>query len=101
DKLQHFFGSAFLTYAFESQDVAARFGEFVEMEEERFIVEGSLDQRDIRANIQGQGFGFHLLSDPAALPSRFLEKVEQTESVKRGCVPDNPDTAISSFMEER
>jgi hypothetical protein len=101
DKLQHFFGSALLTYAFESCDVAARVGEFVELEEDRFIVEGSLDQRDIRANTQGQRFGFRLLSNPAVLPSEFLGKVEHRPDSERGCVPGELYNSISSFTEER
>ena len=73
DKLQHFFGSAFLTYLFESSEVAERFGTFVEMGEEAFIVDGVLDERDFRANKQGEEFGLRLLEDGHACPSSFLK----------------------------
>ena len=72
DKLQHFFGSAFLTYVFESTEVADRFGTFVEKGEDAFIVGGVLDDRDFRANRQGAAFGLRLLQDESARPSLFL-----------------------------
>jgi hypothetical protein len=72
DKLQHFFGSAFLTYVLESRTGADRIGEFVEWGEERFIVDGVNDDRDRRANWQGQQFGLKLMEDPDARPSDFL-----------------------------
>jgi hypothetical protein len=72
DKLQHFFGSAFLTCFLESQAGADRIGEFVEWGEERFIVDGVNDDRDRRANWQGQQFGLTLMEDPDARPSVFL-----------------------------
>jgi len=73
DKLQHFFGSAFLTYFLESYEAAERVGWFVEFGEERFIVGGALDARDSRANKQGQEFGLQLLGNEAEKPSRFLQ----------------------------
>jgi hypothetical protein len=72
DKLQHFFGSAFLAYLVESLDAADRVGEFVEWGEERFIVGGVSDDRDRRANREGEQFALHLLVDGAARPSTFL-----------------------------
>lgn len=72
DKLQHFFGSALLTYLTESPAAAERAGEFVEWGEGQFIVGGVYDERDLRANRQGQQFALRLLADPAALPSRSL-----------------------------
>jgi hypothetical protein len=72
DKLQHFFGSALLTYLFESRDAAARVGEFIEMYEGRIIVGGVLDERDYRANLQGQEFGIGLLEDKSLRPLPFL-----------------------------
>jgi hypothetical protein len=72
DKLQHFFGSAFLTYLFESRAVAERVGAFVEWGEDKFIVDGVLDERDERANNQGQEFGLHLLRGGSLPPSRFM-----------------------------
>ena len=73
DKLQHFLGSAFLAFVFESGDAAMNFGEFVEQEEEAFIVGGINDNRDLRADRQGQRFGIALLDDNHRLPSEFLK----------------------------
>ncbi|MBI1806174.1 MAG: hypothetical protein HYR76_03870 [Ignavibacteria bacterium] len=73
DKLQHFFGSTFLTFVFESRQPAERIGDFIEQGEDAFIVDGVLDDRDIRANRQGQEFGLALLDDNHRLPSDFLK----------------------------
>lgn len=72
DKLQHFFGSAALTLLFGSAGPAEDFGEFVEVGEDAFIVEGKTDVRDRRTNRQGQAFGEALLDDIHRLPSEFL-----------------------------
>jgi hypothetical protein len=72
DKLQHFFGSAFLTAITESPEEADRFGLDIELGEELFIVGGVNDARDVRANRQGQRFGVRLLVDSGALPSGFF-----------------------------
>ena len=72
DKLQHFFGSAFLAALSESAESADRFGLFIEWGEELFIVGGVDDDRDVRANRQGQRFGLCLLSDSGVRPSRFF-----------------------------
>ena len=72
DKLQHFFGSAFLTYTFESRDAAQRIGDFIEWGEDKVIVDGALDERDFRANRQGQEFGLALFSDKRAKASSFI-----------------------------
>jgi len=72
DKLQHFFGSAFLTAISESAEGADRFGLLIEQEEELIIVGGVNDQRDVRANRQGQRFALRLLSDPETRPSLFI-----------------------------
>ena len=74
DKLQHFFGSALLTFLTESPDAAERVGLFVEWGERLFIVGGVYDERDLRANRQGQRFARRLLADPAALPSVSLQE---------------------------
>jgi hypothetical protein len=87
DKLQHFFGSAFITYAFESPETAGRFGDFVEHGEDALIIGGVLDERDIRANRQGQLFGAALLDDNKRYPSDFLRAV---------IVSAPRDTSISS-----
>jgi hypothetical protein len=97
DKLQHFFGSAFLSYTFESPGVSERIGEFIEWGEDKFVVEGALDERDNRANRQGQRFGLWLLSDDSVRPSRFL----RVPVSYRGCAPGEHNDLMSSFMEER
>jgi len=76
DKLQHFFGSAFLTYITESPETGERFGEFIEKGEEAFIIGGANDERDLRADRQGQMFGFTLLTNCKTYPSRFLSFVQ-------------------------
>lgn len=75
DKLQHFFGSAFLAFITESREAAQRVGDFVEWGEERFVVDGATEALDIRANHQGQMFGLALLNDPDCRPSAFLVAV--------------------------
>ena len=87
DKLQHFFGSAFLTFTSESPGTAERFGDFVEQGEEAFIIGGVLDERDFRANRQGQLFGAALLDDNRRYPSDYL----------RPAVASPPPGDLSSF----
>lgn len=72
DKLQHFFGSALLAYLFDSGDLVDRVGEFIEWGEERFIVGGVLDERDLEANRRGRSFGLRLGQGPDVQPSFFL-----------------------------
>lgn len=72
DKLQHFFGSAFLTYVTESDGAAERMGSFIEWGEDLFIVGGVSDPRDLRANAEGRDFARALLDDPDALPSTCI-----------------------------
>lgn len=72
DKLQHFFGSAFLTFLSESIETADEAGRFVEWGEGAFIVEGIPDDRDLRADRHGQDFGLRLRADPSAKPSESL-----------------------------
>jgi hypothetical protein len=72
DKLQHFFGSAFLAYMFESREAAERFGGFVEWGEDKVVVDGALDERDFRANRHGQEFGLALLNDKSVNPSSYI-----------------------------
>lgn len=72
DKLQHFFGSALITFVFASREAAERIGAFIEWGEDVVIVDGALDERDIRANRHGQEFGLALLSDRSVKPSAFL-----------------------------
>jgi hypothetical protein len=73
DKLQHFFGSAFLAYSFRSRGLASFIGAFVEWGENEFIIDGAPDPRDRRANHQGQEFGFALADRSEAKPSEFLQ----------------------------
>lgn len=73
DKLQHFFGSTFITFVFESRHSADRLGDFIEQGEEVMIVGGIRDDRDLRANRQGQDFGLALLENNRRLPSEFLQ----------------------------
>jgi hypothetical protein len=73
DKLQHFFGSAFLAYSFRSRALARLAGNFVEWGEEEFIIGGLSDPRDLRADAQGEEFGIALGDDPRTLPSTFLQ----------------------------
>lgn len=77
DKLQHFFGSAFLAFVTESRVSSSEVGEFVEWGEERFVVGGVRDPRDMRANHQGTEFGLALLHDPATLPSTYLRSAPE------------------------
>lgn len=72
DKLQHFFGSAFLTYVLESDVQADVVGRMVERGEDRFVPGERADPRDLRANRQGQRFALSLLRGAAAPPSAFL-----------------------------
>jgi hypothetical protein len=76
DKLQHFFGSAFITYTFESTETAERIGDFVERGEDLVVVDGVLDERDTRANRQGQVFGLKLLRGLPTRPSDCLDEWE-------------------------
>lgn len=72
DKLQHFFGSAFLMYTFESQDVAQSYSEFVEKFEDRYIKDGNYDLLDMKANEDGQRFGLALSKNQKTKPSDIL-----------------------------
>ncbi len=72
DKLQHFFGSAYLTYTSNSKSLANDFGNFVEWGEPQFIVGGENDDRDKFANHLGQKFGMMLLDGDEVLPSDVL-----------------------------
>jgi hypothetical protein len=87
DKLQHFFGSAFLAYTLESNDTPARIGDFIEWGEERFIVGGVNDERDQRANFQGRMFGLRLREDDSVQPSDYLVPVFVLHPAETGCVP--------------
>jgi hypothetical protein len=72
DKLQHFFGSAYMAYASESRDVAQITGDLVEWSEAKFVAGGVDDPRDRRANKHGERFGHDLLTVKNLLPSDYL-----------------------------
>jgi hypothetical protein len=72
DKLQHFFGSAYIAYASESRELARTSGDLIEWGEARFVVGGVDDPRDRRANKQGERFGHDLLTVKNLLPSDYL-----------------------------
>lgn len=72
DKLQHFFASAYISYASESPELARTGGNFVEWGEAQFIVGGVDDPRDRRANKHGEQFGHDLLTTRNLLPSDYL-----------------------------
>jgi hypothetical protein len=92
DKLQHFFGSAFLAAVSESRDAAGRVGDFVEWGEELFIVGGVADPRDVRANRQGQEFGLHVLAQRGERPSKYLRR----GSTKPMSIEEAPSTREST-----
>jgi hypothetical protein len=72
DKLQHFFASAYISYASESRELAHTSGDLVEWGEAKFVVGGVDDERDRRANNQGERFGRDLLTVRNLLPSDYL-----------------------------
>jgi len=103
DKLQHFFGSALLACVSDSRAAADRIGNFVEWGEDMFVVDGALDERDVRANQQGQDFGLRLLEEPFARPSQFFRFIlaeGQRDGVFRIVPSATPDAALSE-LEER
>ena len=78
DKLQHFFGSAYIAFASESRELARTSGDLVEWGEAKFVVGGIDDPRDRRSNKQGERFGHDLLVVKNLLPSDYLNlKVEE------------------------
>ncbi len=72
DKLQHFFGSAFIAYTTNSNSFAEMIGDLFEIGEDRFVLGGKDDQRDKQANEKGREFGLQLLRDENILPSDVL-----------------------------
>lgn len=95
DKLQHFFGSAFIANVFESRAIAERLGAFVEWGEDAFIFDGAYDERDLRANRQGREFGLALLAATdlrSVLPSHFLAlPVAENQSLSTPITKTGPD----------
>lgn len=72
DKLQHFFASAYLSFATESPEFAKESGNLVEWGEAKFIVGGADDPRDKRSNGQGDAFGRDLAVVKTLLPSDYM-----------------------------
>jgi hypothetical protein len=72
DKLQHFFGSAYIAFVSGSPEFARSVGNAVEWGEAKMIVGGADDPRDKRANKQGEAFGHDLLYVKTLLPSDYL-----------------------------
>ena len=72
DKLQHFFGSAFLAYETNSNSIVKWIGDLFELGENRFVLGGNNDPRDKMANAKGREFGLRLLKDETVLPSDVL-----------------------------
>ncbi|HVO75685.1 MAG TPA: hypothetical protein VMT35_16760 [Ignavibacteriaceae bacterium] len=72
DKLAHFFGSAFLSYNSRFFDFGTVFGYFVEVFEESFKVQSSIDNRDLMVNNLGRIFGKILRKNNRAAPSGML-----------------------------
>jgi len=72
DKLQHFFGSAFLSYILAQPEMVHSIGDLLEWAEPGIVVGGENDPRDKRANLQGEQFGRDLSIVPTLLPSDYL-----------------------------
>lgn len=72
DKLAHFFGSAYISYASNIFDLGDPIGYFVEVFEESFKVQSSIDERDLITNQIGNTFGTLLKKNKNALPSQIL-----------------------------
>jgi hypothetical protein len=81
DKLQHFFGSALVAVLTGSHATVDRVGTFIEWGEDRFIVEGTLEGRDLEANSRGGSFGLAFLRDRAVLPSVYMQTALSVPSI--------------------
>lgn len=76
DKLQHFFGSAWLAGTV-GNSLAVSLGEAIEQGEGIFINSLENDDRDRRANELGRMFREALAADPSVLPSAILRQPSQ------------------------
>ena len=72
DKLSHFFGSAFISYNSNIFDFGDLIGYFIEVFEEDFHIQSSIDKRDMMANYLGNIFGDLLKYNKDILPSQVL-----------------------------
>ncbi len=73
DKLQHFFASAWLAWAFD-RETADLAGLVIEVGEELLIRGGANDPRDVRANRLGQAFAERLKKYPETLPGDLFRE---------------------------
>ena len=72
DKLVHFFGSAYLSYATGMNNLPDAIGNWVEEGEVTFKLDSLQDPRDVFANRLGQQFGMALSEGRGVIPSDFL-----------------------------
>jgi hypothetical protein len=72
DKLAHFFGSAYISYTSNILDLGNPIGYFVEVFEESFKVQSSIDERDLITNNLGNKFGKLLKRNKGILPSQII-----------------------------
>ncbi len=72
DKVAHFFGSAFLSYSSNFFDLGDLIGYFVEVFEQDFKVQSSIDIRDLQTNALGNIFGRLLKKNKNVLPSKVM-----------------------------
>ncbi len=72
DKLAHFFGAAFLSYSGNIFDLSDLIGYFVEVFEQDFVVQSSIDPRDLHADTLGDIFGRLLKKNKEVLPSQVM-----------------------------
>ena len=72
DKLAHFFGSAFISFSSNIFDFGNLIGYFVEVFEENFKIQSSIDKRDMMTNFLGNLFGEMLKENKNILPSQIL-----------------------------
>jgi len=72
DKLAHFFGSAYISFSSNIFDLGNAIGYFVEVFEESFKAQSSIDQRDLNTNKIGNIFGTLLKKNKNILPSQII-----------------------------
>jgi len=75
DKLQHFFGSAYLEWELHSHTFTTAIGNSLEILEPVLVVGGENDERDKRANKAGIAFALLLERHPGIRPSMILNLV--------------------------
>jgi hypothetical protein len=74
DKVAHFFGNAYFSYSVTFFNLSKFLSIFVELFEDTFEIQGSIDRRDLITNHLGFLFGKTLRKNPDALPSDALKK---------------------------